>query len=297
MIHTKVLNDNELYEQNILLLPGVAEMLLNKISYTAIAAIEGEKVVGLLMLKDEGKRINIEYIYVLPEYRRTGTGTMLIGESIQMAEDLGRTLQCTASQRNIKPGAFRSFITSCSFTVEKKFEELCFSPELDYSEGCWEEFKRNTEPVLKRMNQRGYSCISFEEGHKQLKLLGKDMGQSFECGLDLFELDELSKKWSFLCMKDKEPVAFLAASFSDGIIDIRQFSCSRGHRNTGAALLPLYEFSSKVMETQRTNQSELWKVRVMVEEDEGGRMLYRMLQKRFGPMCIERNRVIRYIYE
>lgn len=297
MIQTKVLNDNELYEQNILLLPGVAEMLLKKISYTAVAAMEGEKTIGLLLLKDEGERINIEYIYVLPEYRRTGTGTMLIGESCQMAEDLGRILQCTVSQRNTNPGAFHSFITSCGFIVEKKLQELCFSPELDYSEGCYEEFIRTTEPILKRMQQRGYSCISFEEGHRRLKQLGKDIGDDFEGGLNPFELDNLSKKWSFLCVKDKEPAAFLAASFNDGIIDIRQFSCSRGHRNTGAALLPLFEFVSKVMDTQKKSPSELWKVRVIIEEDEGGRLMDRMLKKRFGLTCIERNRITRYINE
>jgi hypothetical protein len=214
-----------------------------------------------------------------------------------MAEDLGRTLQCTASQRDTNPGAFHSFISSCGFNQEKKLEELSFSTEREYSEGCWEEFKRTTEPILKRMKLRGYSCISFEEGHRQLKLLGKDIGEDFEGGLNPFELDDLSERWSYLCIKDKEPVAFLAASFSDGIIDIRQFSCSRGHRNTGAALLPLYEFSSNVMETQEKCPSELWKVRVMVEEDEGGRMLEKMLQKRFGPMCVEKNRLIRYIYE
>lgn len=214
-----------------------------------------------------------------------------------MAEDLGRKLQCTVSQRNINQGAFHSFITSCGFIVEKKLQELCFSPEIDYSEGCYEEFIRTTEPILKRMQQRGYSCISFEEGHRRLKQLGKDIGDNFECGLNPFELDNLSKKWSFLCVKDKEPAAFLAASFNDGIIDIRQFFCSRGHRNTGAALLPLFEFVSKVMDTQEKSPSELWKVRVIIEEDEGGRLMDRMLKKRFGLMCIERNRITRYINE
>ncbi len=297
MIQTRVLNDNELYEQNILLLPGVAERLLAKASYTAIAAMEEEKVFGLLLLKDEGERISVEYIYVLPEYRRGGIGSMLMGEGCQMAEDLGRTLQCTASQRDINTGAFHSFITSCGFGEEKKLEQLCFSPDKEYSEGCWEEFKRTTEPILRRMRQRGYSCISFEEGHKQLKLLGKDIGEGFEVGLNPFTMDDLNVKWSFLCVKDKEPVAFLAASFKEGVIYIRQFSCSRGHRNTGASLLPLYEFSSKVMDTQEKNPEELWKVSVTVEKDEGGTMLDRMLQKRFGPMCIERNRLTRYIYE
>lgn len=299
MIQTKVLSDNELYEQSILLLPGIAEMLLTKVSYIAIATMENEKTIGLLLLKDEEERINIEYIYVLPEYRRTGTGTMLIGEGCQMAEDLGRTLQCTVSLRDTNTGAFNCFITSCGFIAEKKLEELSFSPELEYSDGCWEAFKKTTQPILIRMEQRGYSCISFEEGHgrRQLKQLGRDIGEGFEGGLNPFKLDDLSEKWSFLCVKDKEPAAFIAASFKDGLIDIKQFSCSRGHRNTGAALLPLYEFASKVMETQEKKPGELWKVSVTVEGDEGGRMLERMLQKRFGPMCIERNRKTRYIHE
>lgn len=295
MIQTKVLSDSDLYEQNILLLPGVAEMLLRKISYTAIAATEEEKIAGLLLLKDEGERISIEYVYVLPEYRRTGIGTMLIGESCQLAEDLGRTIQCTASQRNVNPGAFHRFITSCGFTAEKKFQELCFSPELDYSEGCWEEFERATEPIIKRMKQRGYSCISFEEGNRKLKQLAREIGNDFEGGLNPLEMDGLSRKWSFLCIKDKEPAAFLAASFNDGIIDIKNFSCCRGYRNTGAAMLPLYEFVSRVMETQKTSQHEIWKVRVVIEVDEERPMMDRMLKKRFGPMCIERNRMTRYI--
>ncbi len=57
-----------------------------------VAAYEGEKSVGIVLLTDDGRKGWINRLAVLPEYRRNGIGMALIAEAERRFREKGRMI-------------------------------------------------------------------------------------------------------------------------------------------------------------------------------------------------------------
>ena len=102
-----------------LLLPEVVEALGSDMPVTALAAVDGNTVIGALGGAIDGDAFEITSIFVTPEHRRRGAARELIWKLQELTEDEGIMLKAEFNVENEDNKTLYSFFNMMGFKAER----------------------------------------------------------------------------------------------------------------------------------------------------------------------------------
>lgn len=250
---------------------------------TVFCAYENDEPVGVICLSKQVNAFDTAYIYVNEAYRRRGIARSLTEHAAAYAKDEETTLRF----RVISGGKYASVCERIARSLHTQpCEEMTFFV-LDVNtetKRVWEDYLPGAEKLLAKLESKTgrLQVVSFREASEMedtpLYRLRDKIGAELPA-LDPFALPELDIDFSFLLLKNGEPVAFTAVR-TIGRNMVYEISAAQYGTGTMMAIAP--RFFGKLFD------SHIERVVCMVYNNNQAGLTH--VAKRFGFLFKERNR-------
>ena len=219
-----------------------------------IGAHHEERPVGIAVIEFVPK-LRLTYVFVEEKFRKQGIGTQLVKTALTHAGDksAGEVETCVITQNEygeaidhiLRKTGFEMIETA---TISRAANDERFIR-------IWAEFmKRKGERICRAMVGRGFNTLSFSEASSEtFDRLKASIGREFVSDLDPFSYfanknDRLVPEYSFITLKDDDPVAFVTLTTMDEkTLVFQQLSTALRHQGNGCFLLPLVAFAEQFL--------------------------------------------------
>lgn len=213
-----------------------------------------ERTVGIAVLEFIPTP-RLTYVFVEERFREQGIGTQLIKVALTQARDKGVAELETCVIMQNEYGKVTDHI----------LKKLCFemTETATISRGAndercsriWAQFmEQKGKRICSTLEGRGYKTLPFSEvSTETLDRLKISIGREFVSGLDPFTYffnpnDRLEPEYSFLTVKNDNPVAFVTlTTMDDKTLVFQQLSTGLRHQGNGSFLLPFAAFMKRFL--------------------------------------------------
>lgn len=193
-----------------LLLPEVAERMEDGEAISALAVTIHELAVGAIAGVVTGSRMEILSLYVAPEYRRQGVGTLLVETMLTLARESSYGVEISFTVTEEEHEVLRLFLETLEFKKEEDYGEAIYLTTVG----------ELSNKILKNNTKTNAGVSFFELGTHVLSSTTKQAihlhEQIPEGGLEAKTVD---RDLSVAIIKNEEVVAYIVIdhSWSDGL--------------------------------------------------------------------------------
>jgi len=241
---------------------------------------------GLLCINHRLWNSEIVYLYVNEEFRKQGVGKALLSKALTVAKDRNASLYLRILQNSDYADIFKKMAEDINMKPSHEGVLL----RLDMNEQFikeWREFCEKSKPLLEKMEKRygKQEVVSFAGAGKDVLIkLRKKIGNEFTHH-DPFCVPDLDRDFSFIVMRDGEPVAFNAIrTIGDKMI----YEISSAQKDGKSSVIPaVLAFGNKLC------QSDVKCVFCLVND--GNKLGMNHVVNRYSFAFKESNRQITYI--
>ncbi len=224
--------------------------IINEASTVCLAAIDGEKCVGVLAMSIKGKgRVTIESIVISPKYQRKGVGTGLLEYAEKLLKDNNITTiytQVFGEEEDLQ--GYSSFLSENEFMLIDELPNYQFTLKQAAESAIWKRLSGKKMPKeIQRLSEvSARSAVAFSKKLEQTEMY-RD-----------FISDDVLDEHSFCYVKDKEIQACLLMGQENGYITVEYMYVSKSCKNAYAMLyLMLASLKSLVKEYPANSEVSL----------------------------------------
>ena len=170
----------------------------------------GEAFAGYICVADEGSGDRISYAYTVPEFRRMGVFSALVGHVRGRA---ARRLRAALRQKEEFRGPVQKVLLRAGF---QPGETLNIFSCKGYDFSLWDDFKsRRGDRICGHLKRRGYSAVSFADAGEDIQAQIRNSG-TFNPSLFLDRSEKkMAADLSFAAVKDGRLAAYVLMSRPD----------------------------------------------------------------------------------
>lgn len=241
-----------------LLLPPLGSYYVHQ-SFTKdgilLGALTGDQLVGIVVIEFTPQPL-LTYVFVEEKYRRQSIGTQLIKVAMIHARGMSKEVikACVISQ--IEYGYVTDHMLSkIGFEILDTATIIRYANDTSCSRGWTEFMEKRGKRVCQALIERGFKTLPFSEASSEIfDRLKASIGREFQSNLDPFsfinnQYDRLVPEYSFVTLKNGEPVAFATVTtVDDKTLVFQQLSTALNHRGSGAFLLPFVAFMERFLQ-------------------------------------------------
>lgn len=229
-----------------------------------LGAYLDKEPVGIAVLEFALRPI-LSYVFVADRVRKNGIGTKLVQATCTLAKS-----KCVAEisaniiTQNEHGLAIENILQKAGFNIALTARIVRYAQD----EKCrrnWDIFlKERGERICSTLYRRGFRTLPFSEVSVEImEELKTSMGRDFPANLNPLTYisnphDRLVPEYSFMTMKNDEPVAFITVTtVDDKTLVFQQMSTAFRHQGSGLFLLPFAAFMDKFLTGQYNKVSAM----------------------------------------
>ena len=213
-----------------------------------------ERIVGIVILEFV-PRPRLTYVFVEEKFREKGIGTQLVKAAITHTRGHNISdVKANVILQNQYGEVTDQILRKTGF----KMKETAIVIRSANDERCsrqWATFmKERGKRICGAMVGSGYKTLPFSEASSEnLEKLKASIGREFPSDLDPFsfisnQADHLVPEYSFITLKDDDPVAFVTVTTVDNItLVFQQLSTALRYQGKGVFLLPFVAFMERFL--------------------------------------------------
>ena len=231
---------------------SVRHSLINK--GFLLGAYLDEKPVGIAVV-EFAERPLLTYLFVEEQFRGQGIGTQLLNTVLLYAKNKKLTgIQANVILQNEYGETVDHMLKKFGFEVLNTATIIRYSNDAKCKKE-WDLFmEKRGKRICNALEERGFKTLSFAETPtKVFNTLRAAIGSKFPSNLDPFRFfeninDRLVAEYSFVTLKEDEPVAFVTVTtVDDKTLVFQQLSTTFKNQGNGAFLLPFAAFMEKFL--------------------------------------------------
>jgi len=213
-----------------------------------------EKTVGIAVIEFVPNP-RLTYVFVEEKFREQGIGTQLVKAALTHAEGKNvAEVETYVILQNEYGEVIDHILTKTGFDMIDNSTIIRYAND----ERCtrlWSEFmKEKGKRICNDLVERGFNTLPFSEASPEtFDRLKASIGRDFVLDLDPFSYisnqnDRLIPEYSFITLKNDEPVAFVTiTTIDDKTLVLKQLSTALSHQGKGIFLLPFSAFMERFL--------------------------------------------------
>lgn len=219
-----------------------------------LGAYLAEEPVGIAVI-ELAPRALLAYVFVEEKRREKGIGTQLVKGALTLAQKrhAEEVTACVITQNEYGRAA-GNMLCKTGFQLADTSTIIRYANDEKCSRS-WKLFmEERGRRICSHFAERGFKTLPFNEVPSEIvNGLKNSMGWKFPANLDPFRYisnrsDSLVPEYSFITLKDDEPVSFAAVTTADGqTLVFQQLSTAFGYQGSGIFLLPFAAFMDKFL--------------------------------------------------
>ncbi|SHH97981.1 GNAT family N-acetyltransferase [Desulfosporosinus lacus] len=238
-------------------LPPIGTYYVNR-SLTNNALLLGayleDTFAGIVILEFAHRPI-LTYVFVEERFRRQNIGTQLVEAAMTYARDKGAAeLGVNLIQQNEYGEVMDQMLRKIGFEIMDSATIIRYAND-EHCSSRWAAFmEEKGKRICKALAGRGFKTLPFSEVPSvNFDKLKAAIGGEFPSNLDPFSFihnqnDRIVPEYSFITLKDDQPVAFVTVTTVDNrSLVFQQLSTALSHRSRGVFLLPFAAFMERFL--------------------------------------------------